>query len=139
MEEKVIEYKKEDLTVFWKPNTCIHSEKCWRGLGVVFKPKEKPWIQLDGTEVAKIKKQIDQCPSGALSYKSSSQTKENSEKVKAVLATDGPILIKGEILLEDEAGHTVSKINPALCRCGASNNKPYCDGTHKKVGFTSQK
>lgn len=139
MEEKVITYTKGDLSVYWKPKTCIHSEKCWRGLGEVFKPKEKPWIQLESTDAEAIKNQIDQCPSGALTYQMADEVEKTAPVVKAVLAKDGPILIKGTLTIEDEDGQSIEKKNPALCRCGASANKPFCDGAHKKVDFTSQK
>ena len=60
-----------------------------------------------------------------------------SEKVKITLAKNGPILINGEVDLENEKGEmlTTGKAS-ALCRCGGSKNKPFCDGTHNKIGFT---
>ena len=63
------EYKKGNLTVVWQPKKCIHSGICVMGLGSVFKPKEKPWINLDGAEDDLIRQQVRQCPSGALSIK----------------------------------------------------------------------
>lgn len=69
MEEITIKYKNEDITVIWKPNTCIHSKKCWKELGDVFKPLEKPWVKIDGASSQRIIEQIDRCPSGALSYR----------------------------------------------------------------------
>ncbi|MDH6355789.1 CDGSH-type Zn-finger protein [Dysgonomonas sp. PH5-45] len=59
--------------------------------------------------------------------------KESLLKVKVI--PNGPIAIEGkvEIMLPD--GNTVEKEKPFLCRCGASNKKPYCDGTHVKIGF----
>ena len=68
-QEIVKEYSKGDLTVVWKPATCIHSTKCWKGLIQVFNPKNRPWINMDGADAENIKQQIDKCPSGALSYK----------------------------------------------------------------------
>ncbi|NNF02703.1 MAG: (4Fe-4S)-binding protein [Bacteroidia bacterium] len=67
MSEK--KYKKEDLTINWNPGICIHSGICAKGLSSVFKPREKPWIQVDGANQEQIMKQIDACPSKALSYK----------------------------------------------------------------------
>ncbi len=72
---KVKEYKKEDLTVFWEPAKCIHSEKCWRGLPDVFNPKERPWINVDGASKDSIISQVKKCPSGALSYELENQQK----------------------------------------------------------------
>ncbi|UGU16940.1 (4Fe-4S)-binding protein [Sinomicrobium kalidii] len=63
------EYTREGTTVVWKPNRCIHSEKCWRGLYSVFNPKKHPWVNMDGAPVEKIVEQVGKCPSGALSIK----------------------------------------------------------------------
>ena len=70
MEEKevIVHYKNSDITVVWKPKVCIHSKKCWKELGNVFKPMEKPWVQMDGATAERIIEQINCCPSGALSY-----------------------------------------------------------------------
>ena len=73
MEEKEISYRKEDLTVIWKPHVCIHSKKCWKGLGEVFKPLEKPWVKMDGATSERIIEQVNECPSGALSYQRRSE------------------------------------------------------------------
>ena len=63
-----INYKNNDITVVWKPKVCIHSKKCWKELGDVFKPQEKPWVNMDGATSEQIMKQVDCCPTGALSY-----------------------------------------------------------------------
>ena len=63
-----IKYTNDDITVVWKPNVCIHSSICWKGLIEVFNPKEKPWIKMDGATTERIIEQVKKCPSGALSY-----------------------------------------------------------------------
>lgn len=68
MEEKTIQYSNEDLTVLWKPHVCIHSKHCWKELGEVFKPSERPWVNMKGATSQRIREQVDACPSGALSY-----------------------------------------------------------------------
>ena len=52
---------------------------------------------------------------------------------------NGPFLVKGDIKLVDADGNTFETDKPAiaLCRCGASGNSPFCDGTHRKIGFES--
>lgn len=67
--EIVKEYANDDITVIWKPNTCIHSAKCAKGLASVFDPGKKPWINVEGATSEDIMHQIDQCPSKALSYR----------------------------------------------------------------------
>ena len=63
------EYQREDLTVIWKPKKCIHSGICVKTLPMVYNPKEKPWIKPEKASVEALKSQIDNCPSGALSYR----------------------------------------------------------------------
>ena len=50
---------------------------------------------------------------------------------------DGPLQLRGPMTLRDPAGVTAFVDSDYLCRCGASQNKPYCDGMHRKIGFTA--
>jgi uncharacterized Fe-S cluster protein YjdI len=61
-------YTNGEVVIVWKPNVCIHSAICFRGLPSVFDPRVKPWIKPEGASSEEIMKQIDKCPSGALSY-----------------------------------------------------------------------
>ena len=63
------EYTKGKTVVVWDPDKCIHSGICARGLPGVFRPKEKPWIQMDSEAEERIRYQVLKCPSGALSLK----------------------------------------------------------------------
>jgi len=63
------EYTKEDLTVVWDSSKCIHAANCAKGLPEVFKPREKPWIQMENATTERITEQVRKCPSGALSIK----------------------------------------------------------------------
>ena len=63
-----IKYKNSDITVVWQPHKCIHSAICARGLPIVFRPAEKPWIIMDEASSEAIAEQVKKCPSGALSY-----------------------------------------------------------------------
>ncbi|MDX1461704.1 MAG: (4Fe-4S)-binding protein [Marinirhabdus sp.] len=66
--EKTKEYSNGEVTVLWKPGLCVHSTKCVHGLPNVFKPKEKPWVQVDNASTAAIIDTVKACPSGALSH-----------------------------------------------------------------------
>ena len=68
MAPKKFKYSNGEVTIVWRPELCIHSGRCVRGLPEVFKPKEKPWITPEGSTTEKIIAQIKRCPSGALSY-----------------------------------------------------------------------
>jgi uncharacterized Fe-S cluster protein YjdI len=63
------EYKKEDVVILWNAEKCSHSAVCAKGLSTVFKPKEKPWIQVENASKEEIVSQVMKCPSGALSIK----------------------------------------------------------------------
>jgi len=135
-------YSNSEVTIVWEPKKCIHSTKCWKGedgLLSVFNPSEKPWIKPEGATTERIIKQINNCPSGALSYYMN-ENQENKEAINseiiAEIMPNGPLLVYGNITVKDAAGNKTQKNKvTAFCRCGASSNKPYCDGTHTKIGF----
>ena len=66
--QKTFKYPNEEITVIWRPDICIHSGICARGLGGVFNPKRRPWIDMSQAETQEIIEQVKKCPSGALSY-----------------------------------------------------------------------
>ena len=134
--EIVKEYSNKDITVVWKPNSCIHSTKCWKGLIQVFNPKNRPWVNMDGATTNRIKKQVDECPSGALSYIEKGVKKETQNAVEVQCLENGPLMVKSDVHITHSDGTTeTKKKTTAFCRCGASNNKPFCDGTHTNVNF----
>jgi uncharacterized Fe-S cluster protein YjdI len=67
MSDIVKRYSNGEVTVVWQPNLCIHSAVCVQGLPVVFHPNERPWITLEHATTDEIVRQVEQCPSGALS------------------------------------------------------------------------
>jgi len=62
-------YPKEDIEVVWQQEKCIHAAKCAKGLPKVFRPKDRPWIQLEHGTKDEIVEQVGKCPSGALSIR----------------------------------------------------------------------
>lgn len=136
----VKEYSNGEVTVVWKPESCIHSTICWKkatGLPDVFQPSTKPWIKLEGGTTEEIMKQVDKCPSGALSYRLKDEQDQIISANVVEALPNGPLLVYGNITVK-HAGLEESKVNKvtAFCRCGASSNKPYCDGTHVKINFS---
>lgn len=61
------------------------------------------------------------------------ETKDSLLKIKVI--PNAPYVVEGTVELTLADGTTVVKENPHLCRCGASQNKPYCDGSHRTIGF----
>ncbi len=139
MSDKIKKYTNGEVTVVWNPEICIHAAFCAKDLPKVFNPKKRPWVNMDEANTERIVEQIKKCPSGALSYYMNNE-EEKIEDVQAEniieVVKDGPVLIYGNITIKSENGteKKESKVT-ALCRCGASNNKPFCDGAHKKINF----
>ncbi|MDP3556929.1 MAG: (4Fe-4S)-binding protein [Bacteroidota bacterium] len=142
MEEIIKKYSNEEITIVWRPKLCMHSTFCWKGekgLLTVFNPKTKPWINPTGASTPEIIKHVNACPSGALSYFNNdgkkSETEISPENI-IELIPNGPLIIYGDIIIKDESGNKIKRSKAtALCRCGASASKPYCDGSHTAVGF----
>ena len=140
-EKKIVKhYSNGEITVVWQPAMCIHSEKCFHGLPGVFNPKQRPWVNVEARDSETIVNQVKNCPSGALSYFSNKEGEQKAEAsadpVSIQVAPNGPLILKGSCIVTDAEGNEVVKENmTAFCRCGASSNKPYCDGSHKKIDF----
>jgi len=133
------EYSNSDIAVQWDAKKCIHSGVCIKNLYSVFNTKNKLWINVNGADAESIKQTIDKCPSGALSYTSENNSSEEQSQINAEISVSdkGPLLVKGNIKIIDIDGtETIKSKAFALCRCGSSSNKPYCDGTHNKINFT---
>lgn len=141
MKDITKKYSNGEVTIVWKPDLCIHSTICFKGLGEVFDPRKRPWITPEGSTTEKIIAQVKKCPSGALSYYVNRDADAESIKVEAETETiiettpNGPLMVYGNVTVKDKDGNLTQKSKAAFCRCGGSSNKPYCDGTHKKIGF----
>lgn len=135
------EYSNGEVTIIWKPDLCIHSKNCFRGLPEVFDPGKRPWVNASGADTKQIVDQVKHCPSGALSYvmnneKANEMTNRASDEQIVEVADKGPLMVYGNIKVKFPDGREETKQRvTAFCRCGSSGNKPFCDGTHSKVGF----
>jgi uncharacterized Fe-S cluster protein YjdI len=133
-------YTNGDVTIIWEPERCMHSAICFRGLPSVFKPKERPWVRPEGTSTEQIIAQIEACPSGALRYERKAPAPppapETGTETRVEALPNGPLLVYGTLRITDRQGeHRTETRSTAFCRCGASANKPYCDGSHRRAGF----
>ncbi|RYD75904.1 MAG: hypothetical protein EOP53_15700 [Sphingobacteriales bacterium] len=132
-------YNNGEITVIWKPHKCIHSAKCFNGLRTVFDPIKKPWVNITGSDSEAIINQVEQCPSSALTYVRNDEAKKQKQlrtSRKVEVLPNGPLIVYGNLLLSHNAGNeTQLTEKTAFCRCGASQNKPFCDGSHLKIGF----
>lgn len=132
------EYSNGDITVIWKPKLCIHAEECVKRLPEVYDPNKRPWIQPENASAEALKEQINACPSGALTYRMDGEDEQEAMtlETKVEVLENGPLLVYGTLHITNAAGDTeVKNKTTAFCRCGQSQNKPYCDGAHVAADF----
>ncbi len=135
------EYTNGDITVVWQPDLCIHSGVCFRSLPKVFKPRERPWIQMENADSTTIEATVHACPSGALSIKPNNPQPTSAESPsmegsQVKIMPNGPVRFPGPCMVTLQDGTVVEKPNGvAICRCGGSAKYPFCDSSHKTNGF----
>jgi CDGSH-type Zn-finger protein len=130
-------YEGRKITILDNRAICAHAGHCTDGLKEVFRMREEPWIAPDAAPVESIIETIRKCPSGALSYAIDGVEAAEPKRPPAITITDdGPYAVTGGIELAGvEFGDGASREHFTLCRCGASKNKPFCDGSHWEAGF----
>jgi CDGSH-type Zn-finger protein/uncharacterized Fe-S cluster protein YjdI len=125
-------YRGRGITIHDNRSICAHAGHCTDGLAAVFKYGAEPWIDPDGAAAAVAMETIHRCPSGALSYEGA---KPQTGGPAVMVTKDGPYAVKSIELLDARWADGASPARYTLCRCGASKNKPFCDGTHWSIGF----
>ena len=141
IKDKRRNYPGKEITVHDNRKICSHAAECVNNLSSVFKLGSRPWINPDGSKMNDIVDVVRRCPSGALSYSIDGVEYRDPEEQRNPIVTvlkNGPYHITGGIELIGENiqfGEGASKEHYTLCRCGASENKPFCDGAHKSSKF----
>ncbi|NIW35222.1 MAG: hypothetical protein GWN32_01155 [Gemmatimonadetes bacterium] len=138
MSEKVREYEGRDIAVKFDLRRCIHAEECVHGLPDVFDRDRRPWVNPDGADADRIAEVVMRCPTGALQFErrdgGPAEPVPDENVVRA--EPDGPLYVRGDVEIVDSDGTIVlGDTRVAFCRCGASNNKPFCDNAHLDSGF----
>jgi len=155
-------YRNNDITVYWKPSACVHASYCYRELIEVFDPGRRPWVDMNGALTDRIIEVVNMCPTEALTWKWNDEEKnkeispdqtnhiifkrpellESKEPddmqnpVSVKIMVDGPIVLKGNFTFVYSGNKKEIKDGIiSLCRCGASAHMPFCDGSHRKIGF----
>ncbi len=132
------DYIGEKIVIHDNRGICAHVGFCTNGLPKVFRGGVEPWIDPDAESIEKIIETIRKCPSGALSYSIGGKLYNTYSDYSDIQITeDGPYFIKGSIKLYDK-DTPESEEHYALCRCGRSKNKPFCDGQHWYTKFRDQ-
>ncbi len=155
-------YTNGEITVYWKPDACVHASHCYRELIEVFDPGRRPWVDMYGASTDQIIETVNLCPTEALTWKWNDDAKnkdidqdqtnhvnfrrpdlsgpseeEHKDKPAVIkVMSDGPLVISGSFtVLYNGIKKEVNDSLISLCRCGATSHHPFCDGTHRKSGF----
>jgi CDGSH-type Zn-finger protein/uncharacterized Fe-S cluster protein YjdI len=129
-------YRGKAVDVTFDGSKCIHSRYCVLTLPQVFRANVPgDWIAPDAAAAEEIAALARFCPSGAITYhRKDSAADEAAPEVNAVRVWEnGPYAFHADVRIKGEpVGYRAT-----LCRCGASKNKPYCDGSHNDAGFAA--
>jgi len=142
LDDKKEVYVGETITIFDNRSVCAHSGVCTDNLSSVFRLKQEPFVDANAATVEEITSIINKCPSGALSYalKSGNDSVEIKTGSAVMVAPNGPYVVSGDVeLVETQRGEGADEKQYTLCRCGASKNKPFCDGSHWTIEFKDDK
>ncbi|MDF1576628.1 MAG: (4Fe-4S)-binding protein [Bacteroidales bacterium] len=155
------QYTNGEITVFWVPSKCIHATTCFRELIEVFNPGRRPWVNMEGAPTRKIIEVVNKCPTQSLAWKYNKDLTEEEKKAQKEVGQnleetpktlsgknaptsirimkDGPIVAEGSFKIIDAKNQELKPSTmTSFCRCGASRNMPYCDGSHRKIDFNDQ-
>ena len=137
-DKKFYTFEGKKIDTAWDGRLCIHVQECTRARGDLFESGRDPWGQPDLGEADYVARVVERCPTGALTY--SRKDKGAEEKTPAtntaVLANNGPLYVSGELEIDGAQDDMPGvRFRAALCRCGDSSNKPFCDNTHEKAAF----
>ena len=136
----VKDYRNAEIVVHWDAVRCIHTGICTRGLPEVFDVSHRPWISVDAAAADAIAAVVEQCPTGALRYSrlDDRPAEAASEAMTVTPMRNGPLYVRGPVRVVAPDGHVIAEeTRVALCRCGATANPPFCDNSHRAIGFSA--
>lgn len=131
-------YPGKSAEVSWHGGLCIHVAECGRAKGELFVAGRQPWCQPDVASDDDVRDVVMRCPTGALSIKlaDGSVAETPSSENTIHVAYNGPLFVRGELEIDGApADAPALKFRAALCRCGHSKNKPFCDNSHESAEF----
>ncbi len=137
---KIFDYPGANATVRWHGGLCIHIGECGRSSGELFVGGRKPWCQPDVSTLDDVVDVVERCPTGALTYERADGAVEQAPDANTVhVANNGPLYVRGDLDIDGRAeGMDGTRFRAALCRCGQSKNKPFCDNSHERAGFVDR-
>ena len=136
--EKTTKYPGQSAEVTWHSDLCIHIGECGRAKGELFVGGRKPWCEPDLASDEEVQDVVFRCPTGALSVElKGAINPETADPENTIhVAYNGPLFLRGELQIEGAPQDAPGvSYRAALCRCGQSKNKPFCDNSHEKANF----
>jgi nitrite reductase/ring-hydroxylating ferredoxin subunit/uncharacterized Fe-S cluster protein YjdI/CDGSH-type Zn-finger protein len=131
-------YSAPGVTVYYERGRCLHFAECLRGLPEVFDVKKRPWIQPENATVERVAEVVRRCPSGALHYRLEEGPPEQPEQPTRVeFVANGPMMVRGDLSIEIPGGR-MREVRATLCRCGRTENEPFCDEACSRTGWRSE-
>ena len=133
-------YEGKDITILDNRGTCCHFGNCTEHLPAVFHDKSEPFVDPNGASKDEIIDIVRACPSGALGYTLDGVDYPGEQREPSIFVShNGPYYVRGEIELRNTQRNDGANLEHyALCRCGHSKNKPFCDGTHWWIKFKDE-
>jgi CDGSH-type Zn-finger protein/uncharacterized Fe-S cluster protein YjdI len=138
MSDKPIhDYPGDEIDVHWDERLCIHVGECGSAANSLFVADRQPWCVPDEVSREEVREVCGRCPSGALSYTDKTGLPEQPPaENRMTVVYNGPIYATGQLEIDGAAPDMAGvRYRAALCRCGASKNKPFCDNSHLDAGF----
>ena len=137
-DDKITKYPGRHIDVTWDSRLCIHMGECGHSEGELFVGGRDPWCQPELAADEYVRDVIKRCPSGALCYhdKASGDNEKPAETNTVQVVYNGPLFLRGDLDIENAADDMPGvRFRAALCRCGQSKKKPFCDNSHIHAGF----
>lgn len=138
MSNDVYKYDGEAACVTWDERLCIHVRECTRAAGELFVSGRDPWCMPNLVQISRTKEIVERCPTGALAHEPNdgSLREVAASENTITVALNGPLFVRGDLDIDGaEEEMPGVRFRAALCRCGESKRKPFCDNAHENAGF----
>lgn len=128
----VKKYTGLNIEIGFDMKRCIHARNCYLKLPQVFDPSRRPWVDPDAASAEEIAAMVRTCPTGALTFHKLDGTADEAAPGinRAAVLENGPNALNGNLVVKGEA-----MTRATLCRCGKTQNPPFCDYSHVEDGF----
>ena len=136
-----VTYSGSAVDVTWDGELCVHVGECGRAKGDLFEGGRDPWCDPDQVEANYAAEVTRRCPTGALTYtrRDGGEAERAPDKNTIVVANNGPLYVTGDLQIDGaKPEQTGLSKRAALCRCGNSQNKPFCDNSHEVAHFVDR-